>query len=101
MRKGYFSLENVQAAIAKKEVLIWPRIYDELPLLGISGLSEVLVIVSKLKLNNFYDTKMPAECGAEALDIYKINYAKQTIYIKFYLDESDRLIIISFHKDRP
>ena len=78
---------------------MWDRNRKELPSLGITNIDVALDLIMKLTDANLSETIIPADCGADALDVYKINYCKQTIYIKFYI-ENDKLIIVSFHKNR-
>jgi len=60
---------------------------------------EIIRVISMLKPMHFYKSDYSNSLSSIVLDVYRGYFMGEDVYIHFYIDDYDKLIINSFKKD--
>lgn len=99
MQRPFFDLRLAKKLAASGQAIVKDR--DKNKAIGLTS-GQALSVFQKLKDCHFEKTERPVLDPAlkdlvDALDVYKMNWSKTSLYIKFGINAGRFLIIVSFH----
>ena len=93
-----YDLAVIRAKIAAGQVKVNPDVrLDALRDFG-WGLAEILAVFEKLRPGHFDKTDILRGNFLVMIDVYKAHLNGEDVYIHFYINDDDYLVINSFHK---
>jgi hypothetical protein len=95
----WYSLSRVKQCLENGEVILRPNARRCAVIDFGWGTEEIIRVISMLKPIHFYKSDYSNSLSGVILDVYKGHFIGEDVYIHFYVDDDDKLVINSFKKD--